>query len=54
MADELPVRLLAKMRYAVKQADADGALIGEVWEDASNKISYGSRAPIAWAIRWTA
>ena len=43
VADELPVRLLAKMRYAIKQADADSALIGEVWEDASNKISYGQQ-----------
>ena len=41
VADELPVRLLRKMRYAVKHADPSGALIGEVWEDASNKISYG-------------
>lgn len=41
VADELPVRLLQKMRYAVKTADPDGALIGEVWEDASNKVSYG-------------
>ncbi|MBN1776528.1 MAG: glycoside hydrolase family 13 protein [Clostridiales bacterium] len=41
VADELPVRLIRKMRYAVKHASADGALIGEVWEDASNKVSYG-------------
>ena len=40
VADELPVRLLQKMRYAVKRQSADGVLIGEVWEDASNKISY--------------
>ncbi len=40
VADELPVRLLQKMRYSVKQADPEGALIGEVWEDASHKISY--------------
>ncbi|MFH1512597.1 MAG: glycoside hydrolase family 13 protein, partial [Bacillota bacterium] len=41
VADELPVQLLRKMRYAVKRANADGVLIGEVWEDASNKVSYG-------------
>ena len=41
VADELPVTLLRKMRYAVKRSRADGALIGEVWEDASNKTSYG-------------
>ena len=42
VADELPVRLLQKMRYAVKRSCADSALIGEVWEDASNKVSYGT------------
>ena len=41
VADELPVGLLQKMRYAVKSTDAQGALIGEVWEDASNKVAYG-------------
>ncbi|HPF87962.1 MAG TPA: glycoside hydrolase family 13 protein [Candidatus Limiplasma sp.] len=41
VADELPMLLLRKMRYAVKRAKEDGVLIGEVWEDASNKISYG-------------
>ncbi len=41
VADELPMILLRKMRYAVKRASETGALIGEVWEDASNKISYG-------------
>ena len=41
VADELPVRLLQKMRFAVKSTSADGALIGEVWEDASNKVAYG-------------
>ena len=41
VADELPVSMLQKMRAAVKQADPEAVLIGEVWEDASNKISYG-------------
>ena len=41
VADELPVDLLRLMRRAVKGAHPDAALIGEVWEDASNKISYG-------------
>ena len=41
VADELPVRLLSKMRYAVKRENDDNALIGEVWEDASNKVTYG-------------
>ena len=41
VADELPVPLLQKMRRAVKGADQSAVLIGEVWEDASNKVSYG-------------
>ena len=41
VADELPVNLLRKMRYAVKRTNENAVLIGEVWEDASNKISYG-------------
>ena len=43
VADELPMPLLRSMREAVKAADADAALLGEVWEDASNKISYGKQ-----------
>ena len=42
MADELPVDLLQQMRSAIKQADPDSVLLGEVWEDASNKVSYGT------------
>lgn len=41
VADELPMDLLRGMRRAVKGQAADGALVGEVWEDASNKVSYG-------------
>jgi cyclomaltodextrinase / maltogenic alpha-amylase / neopullulanase len=41
VADELPVDLLRAMRAAVKRQDPDGTLLGEVWEDASNKVSYG-------------
>ena len=41
VADELPVDLLREMRKAVKTARADGVLLGEVWEDASNKVAYG-------------
>ncbi|MDF3001648.1 MAG: glycoside hydrolase family 13 protein [Bacillota bacterium] len=43
VADELPDEFLEAVRRAVKEENPDGALIGEVWEDASNKISYGSR-----------
>jgi len=41
VADELPVDLLQEMRKAVKRADANSVLLGEVWEDASNKVAYG-------------
>ena len=43
VADELPDSFIAETRTAVKSADPEGLLIGEVWEDASNKISYGER-----------
>lgn len=43
VADELPVPMLREMRRAVKIADPEAVLIGEVWEDASNKISYGTQ-----------
>ena len=33
---------LEELRRAVKTKDKDAVIIGEVWEDASNKISYGS------------
>ena len=41
VADELPVPFLQRMRRAVKSVRPDAALLGEVWEDASNKVSYG-------------
>ena len=43
VADELPDEFLDKMRLAVKSEGKDNYLLGEVWEDASNKISYGYR-----------
>ena len=43
VADELPDGFLDKVRGAVKAERADGLVLGEVWEDASNKISYGAR-----------
>ena len=43
VADELPPRFLRHVRSAIKSADPNGIVIGEVWEDASNKISYGER-----------
>ena len=41
VADELPMRFLRDLRTAVKMENRDAALLGEVWEDASNKVSYG-------------
>lgn len=43
VADELPDDFIRAMRKSVKEEDEDALLIGEVWEDASNKISYGER-----------
>ncbi len=42
VADELPMSFLRGLRAAVKRERNDAALMGEVWEDASNKVSYGS------------
>ncbi len=41
VADELPMDLLREMRQSIKRADEDAVLLGEVWEDASNKVTYG-------------
>ena len=43
VADELPDSFIAETRTRIKATDPDGLLMGEVWEDASNKISYGER-----------
>lgn len=43
VADELPDRFLEALRQAAKQADPQAIVLGEVWEDASNKQSYGHR-----------
>ncbi len=41
VADELPMEYLRLMRKRVKEASPEAILIGEVWEDASNKVTYG-------------
>ena len=41
VADELPDFFIQKIRVAMKSQNPDSVLIGEVWEDASNKESYG-------------
>lgn len=43
VADELPDKFLDAFRKAVKSEKKDGLVLGEVWEDASNKCSYGER-----------
>lgn len=41
VADELPDEFLDALRAAVKAESPDALVLGEVWEDASNKTSYG-------------
>ena len=43
VADELPDSFIRGFNLTMKKQDYDAVLIGEVWEDASNKISYGER-----------
>lgn len=43
VADELPDDFLCGLRDRVKGASPDAAVIGEVWENAADKISYGQR-----------
>ncbi|WP_346354403.1 bifunctional glycogen debranching protein GlgX/4-alpha-glucanotransferase [Azotosporobacter soli] len=41
VADELPDMFIKKIHRVMKETDPDSVLIGEVWEDASRKHSYG-------------
>lgn len=41
--DELPVPFLRDFYQTLKEENPDAVLIGEVWEDASNKISYSEQ-----------
>ena len=43
VADELPDGFLDALRARVKATAPDALVLGEVWEDASNKESYGHR-----------
>lgn len=43
VADELPDVFLDNVRLAVKEKKSDAVIIGEVWENASTKSSYGQR-----------
>lgn len=41
VADELSDKLIEDIKRAVLEECPDGLLLGEVWEDASNKLAYG-------------
>ena len=43
VADELPDGFLEAFRKRVKATDPDSIIIGEVWENAVEKVSYGTR-----------
>lgn len=43
VADELPDVFLDDLRKAVKEENENAVIIGEVWEDATNKFAYGER-----------
>ena len=43
VADELPDEFIKILRKKLKEVKKDGVLIGEVWEDASNKVSYNRK-----------
>ena len=43
VADELPDPFLEGLRAAVKKENPEALILGEVWEDASNKSAYGQR-----------
>ena len=41
VADELPDSFIRGVRRSIKSFDPDAVLIGEVWEDPTNKVAYG-------------
>jgi len=43
VADELPDEFIKLLRERIRQVKPDAYLLGEVWEDASNKMAYGRR-----------
>lgn len=43
VVDELPDDFIAQLRCAMEEEKSDALLIGEVWEDGSNKIAYDRR-----------
>ena len=47
VADELPDEIIEMIRTAVKDTDPEAFLLGEVWEDATTKLSYGAQRTYA-------
>jgi len=43
VVDELPDAFTKLLKERIRQIKPDALLIGEVWEDASNKVAYGER-----------
>ena len=43
VADELPGAFIERIRRVMEEESPDAYLIGEVWEDGSNKIAYSTR-----------
>lgn len=43
VADELPDRFLEELRGRIHSVNPESVLIGEVWENAADKIAYGKR-----------
>lgn len=43
VADELPDGFIGELRRVSEECNPESIVFGEVWEDASNKVSYGSR-----------
>ena len=48
VADELPDAFIAALHQAVREENPNAIVLGEVWEDGSNKISYGVRRKHLW------
>ncbi|ELC8444107.1 glycoside hydrolase family 13 protein [Clostridium perfringens] len=43
VADELPDEFIQMIKHKMKSVKEESVLIGEVWEDASNKVSYSKK-----------
>ncbi len=43
VVDELPDEFVRRLKTRIRQIDPEALLIGEVWEDASNKVAYDIR-----------